>query len=49
MIALGMSYVPRRIPCGWRGRHAWSYSAYAQGADYHDVMKKALKRLARWW
>jgi epoxyqueuosine reductase len=23
-------------------------SAYAQGADYHDVVKKALKALARW-
>src|SRR6185503_12137359 len=23
-------------------------SVYAQGADYHDVVKKALKRVARW-
>jgi epoxyqueuosine reductase len=23
-------------------------SVYAQGADYHDVVKKALKHVARW-
>ena len=23
-------------------------SVYAQGRDYHDTVKKALKRLARW-
>lgn len=49
VIALGMSYVPAQDPLrlagvGTHGR----ISAYAQGADYHDVMKKALKRLARW-
>ena len=49
VIALGMSYVPAGDPLaleavGDRAR----ISTYAQGADYHDVMKKALKRLARW-
>ena len=44
-----MSYAPAGDPLaleavGDRAR----ISTYAQGADYHDVMKKALKRLARW-
>lgn len=49
VIALGMSYAPAADPMALadmpdRAR----ISVYAQGADYHDVMKKALKRLARW-
>jgi epoxyqueuosine reductase len=49
VIALGMSYAPAGDPlalatAGERGR----ISVYAQGADYHDVVKKALKALARW-
>ena len=49
MIALGMSYAPGRDPLALadqpeRGR----ISVYAQGADYHDVVKKALKAVARW-
>ena len=49
VIALGMSYAPSADPLalaehGKVGR----ISAYAQGADYHDVVKKALKALARW-
>lgn len=49
IIALGMSYAPAVDPTGLaahpdRGR----ISVYAQGADYHDVVKKALKALARW-
>ena len=49
MIALGMSYAPAGDPLALadapdRGR----ISVYAQGADYHDVVKKALKALARW-
>lgn len=49
VIVLGMSYAPAHDPLrlegvGTHGR----ISAYAQGADYHDVMKKALKTLARW-
>ena len=49
VIALGMSYAPEGDPlalenAGDRGR----VSVYAQGRDYHDVVKKALKRLARW-
>ncbi|URW74811.1 tRNA epoxyqueuosine(34) reductase QueG [Sphingomonas donggukensis] len=49
VIALGMSYAPGIDPLaladvGDRGR----VSVYAQGSDYHDVVKRALKALARW-
>lgn len=49
VIALGMSYAPGTDPMalaevGDRGR----ISVYAQGGDYHDVVKKALKALGRW-
>ncbi len=49
IIALGMSYAPATDPMALadqpeRGR----ISAYAQGRDYHDVVKSALKALARW-
>ena len=49
VIALGMSYAPAADPLaladqGDRAR----ISVYAQGRDYHDVVKKALKALARW-
>ena len=49
VIALGMSYAPAADPLALaaapqRGR----ISVYAQGQDYHDTVKKALKALARW-
>lgn len=49
VIALGMSYAPALDPMaldevGERAR----ISVYAQGKDYHDVVKKRLKALARW-
>lgn len=49
VIALGMSYAPAHDPLGLadapdRAR----ISVYAQGRDYHDTVKKALKRLAGW-
>lgn len=49
VIALGMSYAPADDPrrladAGDRGR----ISVYAQGGDYHDVIKRNLKALARW-
>ncbi len=49
VIALGMSYAPRHDPLALAsvGDHG-RISVYAQGADYHDVMKRALKALGRW-
>jgi epoxyqueuosine reductase len=49
VIALGMSYAPATNPLALADRpgHA-RISVYAQGADYHDTVKKALKALARW-
>ena len=49
VIALGMSYAPATDPLALaevpnRAR----ISVYAQGRDYHDTVKKALKALARW-
>ncbi|MGJ3647483.1 tRNA epoxyqueuosine(34) reductase QueG [Sphingomonas sp. GlSt437] len=49
VIALGMSYAPATDPLALaahpdRGR----ISVYAQGQDYHDVVKRQLKALARW-
>ncbi len=49
VIALGLSYAPAADPMALaaeptRGR----ISVYAQGRDYHDVVKSALKSLARW-
>ncbi len=49
VIMLGMSYAPANDPMALvehpdRAR----ISVYAQGRDYHDVVKGALKRLASW-
>ncbi len=49
VIALGMSYAPACDPLALESRgEVGRISTYAQGADYHDVVKKALKALARW-
>ncbi len=45
VIALGMSYAPDVDPLA---DGEAKISVYAQGRDYHDVVKKALKALARW-
>jgi epoxyqueuosine reductase len=49
VVMLGMSYAP---PVDPRALEAESQigriSAYARGQDYHDIVKKALKALARW-
>ncbi len=49
VIALGASYAPAQSPleAAEPGDHA-RISVYAQGQDYHVVLKKALKALARW-
>jgi epoxyqueuosine reductase len=49
VIALAMSYAPTNDPLALaeskdRGR----ISVYAQGTDYHKVVKKALKAMGRW-
>ena len=49
VISLGMSYAPAVDPLALAGEGERArISVYAQGADYHDVMKRALKALARW-
>ena len=45
VIALGMSYAPEIDPLA---PGEAKISVYAQGRDYHDTVKKALKALARW-
>ncbi len=49
VIMLGMSYAPAFDPLALEGeKDRGRISVYAQGADYHDIVKKALKALARW-
>ncbi len=49
VVALGMSYAPATDPRALAGATSHArVSTYAQGADYHDVVKRALKTLARW-
>ena len=49
VIALGMSYAPGTDPLALAGApDRGRISVYAQGADYHGVVKKALKHVARW-
>lgn len=49
VIALGMSYAPEVDPMALDGDGEKArISVYAHGRDYHDVVKKALKALARW-
>jgi len=49
VIALGMSYAPEVDPLALEGDPEKArISVYAQGRDYHDFLKKALKALARW-
>jgi epoxyqueuosine reductase len=49
VIALGMSYAPEGDPLALANDgSAGRISVYAQGRDYHDTVKKALKALARW-
>jgi epoxyqueuosine reductase len=48
VIALGMSYAPGRDPLALVDEAGVGrISVYAQGGDYHDTVKKALKQVAR--
>lgn len=49
VIMLGMSYAPPQDPMALADQDTRArISVYAQGRDYHDVVKGALKRLAGW-
>ena len=49
VIMLAESYAPEHDPLAVLGRpELGAVSVYAQGRDYHDIVKKRLKRLARW-
>ena len=49
VISLGMSYAPASDPLALAGEaERGRISVYAQGGDYHDVVKRALKALGRW-
>jgi epoxyqueuosine reductase len=49
IVMLGFNYGPDEDPLlALEKRTRGTISAYAQGDDYHDVIKKRLKALARW-
>jgi epoxyqueuosine reductase len=49
VIMLGVNYGPDENPLAiLEQRSSGAISVYAQGDDYHDVIKKRLKTLARW-
>jgi len=49
IIVLGMSYAPNDDPLeGLEFYNRGIIASYAKGRDYHDVIKKRLKSLARW-
>jgi epoxyqueuosine reductase len=49
IIALGLNYGPADDPLALLSRpDCGAVSVYARGRDYHDVLKKKLRELARW-
>ena len=49
VIMLGVNYGPDQNPLAiLESRTSGAISVYAQGDDYHDLIKKRLKALARW-
>lgn len=49
VVMLGMSYAPTLDPLRHRDHpEIGVISVYAQGQDYHDIIKRRLKALARW-
>ncbi|MGQ0674912.1 MAG: tRNA epoxyqueuosine(34) reductase QueG [Rhodospirillales bacterium] len=47
VVMLGLSYAPEENPAPLPADRA-NISVYARGRDYHDVLKKKLRRLADW-
>jgi len=49
VITVGVNYAPNDDPmAALKSRTHGAISVYAQGADYHDVLKRKLKRVASW-
>jgi epoxyqueuosine reductase len=49
VVVLGLSYAPEGDPlANLARRETGNISVYAQGRDYHEVVKKRLRALARW-
>ena len=49
VVMLAEPYTPAHDPLAvLEQRHAAAISVYAQGRDYHDIVKKRLKRVGRW-
>lgn len=49
VVVLGQNYGPNRDPLAIHAHpDRGAVSVYAQGRDYHDIVKKRLKALARW-
>jgi epoxyqueuosine reductase len=49
VVVLGVSYAPEEDPLALAtARDRGAVSVYARGRDYHDILKRRLKALARW-
>ncbi len=48
VVVLGLNYAPAPEPGGAEERGAGRISVYARNRDYHDIVKRRLKRLASW-
>lgn len=49
ILVVGLNYAPAQNPLtATEDREKAAISVYAQNQDYHDVIKKRLKRIARW-
>lgn len=49
ILVVGLNYAPAQDPLtALEARQKGAISVYAQNRDYHDVIKKRLKRIARW-
>ncbi|MGB5559995.1 MAG: QueG-associated DUF1730 domain-containing protein, partial [Paracoccaceae bacterium] len=49
VVMLAEAYTPEHDPFAVLGeRDRGAVSVYAQGRDYHDIVKKRLKRVGRW-